>query len=139
MNYQRDTYNSDDMALGAGAGLAAGAAGGMAASKAAGGLHRGPSNASSAYSAGDHSDAGDEIPPMPGSDNEPRYELPAAYGGNQAANGYGYGQHGPYGDGSYGGGGAGMPVVQDLNARRNTRISPGGAYQQGNSGIAQNF
>ena len=119
----RDTMNSDD--LGA-LGVAPAAAGGA-------GIKRGPSNASSAYSAGgrsDHSD--DERPPMPPPPSQ-------AYNYNSGQT-YGYGQHGPYGDGTYGGGqDGGMPVVRDLNARRNTRIQPGGAYQQGNSGIAQNF
>lgn len=46
-------------------------------------------------------------------------------------------QHGPYGDGSYGGR---QPVVQDVPARRNTRIeNPSVIPQQGSSGIAQNF
>ena len=84
----------------------------------------------------------------------PRYELPSdthptnGNGYNGSAQQYnGYGQHGPYGDGSYGGQGAygtgqdgEMPVVRDLNARRTTRLNQGGQYgQQGNSGIAQNF
>ena len=122
--YHRDTMNSDDIgALGvASAGAAAGNSGG---------IRRGPSNASSAYSAGDHSEGSEEPPPMP--------TMNHGYDQN-ATQGYGYGQHGPYGDGSYGGHqDGGMPVVRDLNARRNTRIQPGGAYQQGNSGIAQNF
>lgn len=119
---QRSTMGSDDIAE-LGSGPAAGAA-------AAGGIRRGPSNASSAYSAGGRSD--DEPPPMPPPGQ--------AYDYNTNNGGYGYGQHGPYGDGSYGGGAqAGMPVVRDVSARRNTRIQPGGSYQQGNSGIAQNF
>ena len=33
-----------------------------------------------------------------------------------------------------------MPVVRDVSVRRNTRVQMGGGgYQQGNSGIAQNF
>lgn len=117
---QRSTMGSDDIAE-LGTGPAAGAAGG---------IRRGPSNASSAYSAGARSD--DDPPPMPPPGQ--------AYDYNNNNGGYGYGQHGPYGDGSYGGGGqADMPVVRDVSARRNTRIQPGGSYQQGNSGIAQNF
>ena len=123
MQPNRDTMNSDD--LGA-LGVAPAAGTGNKS-----GLRRGPSNASSAYSAGDHSETSDDPPPMPGPPGQ-------AYD-NSHNNGYGYGQHGPYGDGSYGGGDGGMPVVRDLNARRNTRIQPGGSYQQGNSGIAQNF
>ena len=117
----RDTMGSDDLgALGV-----APAAGNM------GGIRRGPSNASSAYSAGGRSEHSEDAPPLPG-------PIDQSYGYQQQN--YGYGQHGPYGDGTYGGGqDAGMPVVQDVSARRNTRIQPGGAYQQGNSGIAQNF
>jgi hypothetical protein len=117
----RDTMGSDDLgALGVGPAAGAGA------------IRRGPSNASSAYSAGGRSDHSDEAPPVPA--------IGQAYDYNPSQ-GYGYGQHGPYGDGTYGGGqdGGDMPVVRDVSARRNTRIQPGGAYQQGNSGIAQNF
>lgn len=121
LHNQRSTMGSDDLAE-LGTGPAAGAA--------AGGIRRGPSNASSAYSAGARSD--DDPPPMPGPPGQ-------AYDYNPNA-GYGYGQAGPYGDGSYGGNTQpDMPVVRDVSARRNTRIQPGGAYQQGNSGIAQNF
>ncbi|MBE7158518.1 MAG: hypothetical protein INR62_08825, partial [Rhodospirillales bacterium] len=113
---QRSTMGSDDIAeLGTAPAAGAGAA--------AGGIRRGPSNASSAYSAGARSDDGD-IPPMPPPGQ--------AYDYNPNGGGYagGYGQHGPYGDGSYGGGGNGdMPVVRDVSARRNTRIQPGGSYQ----------
>ncbi len=116
----RDTMNSDDLG-----------ALGVAPAAGAGGIRRGPSNASSAYSAGGRSEHSEEAPPMPG-------PIDHSYGYQQQN--YGYGQHGPYGDGTYGGGqDSGMPVVQDVSARRNTRIQPGGAYQQGNSGIAQNF
>ncbi|MBE7159525.1 MAG: hypothetical protein INR62_14020 [Rhodospirillales bacterium] len=121
--HQRSTMGSDDIAeLGTGPSVGAAAAGG--------GIRRGPSNASSAYSAGARSD--DDHPPMPPPGQ--------AYDYNPNGGGFGYGQAGPYGDGSYGGGGqADMPVVRDVSARRNTRIQPGGSYQQGNSGIAQNF
>ncbi|PIA93379.1 hypothetical protein CB0940_04574 [Cercospora beticola] len=91
------------------------------------GMKRGPSNASSTYSAGGHSDVSD--PP------------PQNYDAYNPSAGYGYSQHGPYGDGTYGGASNpdGMPIVQDVSARRNTRIQQPGNYQQGNSGIAQNF
>jgi len=112
---QRDTMNSDDL----------GALGAAPAAASNPGVRRGPSNASSAYSAGARSEGSDE-------------PVPAVPGYNPAN--YGYGQHGPYGDGSYGGGqdSAGMPIVRDVSARRNTRIQQGGNYQP-NSGIAQNF
>ncbi|KAI7545544.1 hypothetical protein KC331_g6150, partial [Hortaea werneckii] len=98
------------------------------------GIKRGPSNASSAYSNGARSEGSDE--PMP---SMPSGGIGQAYDYNPT-NSYGYSQHGPYGDGTYGGGqDNGMPVVRDVSARRNTRIQQGGAYGQGTSGIAQNF
>lgn len=122
MHTRRETMNSDDLgALGAAP---------VAGSHRNDNIRRGPSNASSHYSAGaasEHSDGA--LPPMSQS-----YD----YNPNALANSYGYGQAGPYGDGSYGGGGD-MPVVRDVSARRNTRIEQPGNYQQGNSGIAQNF
>lgn len=86
---KRDTMNSDDLgALGVGPAATFGRGGNS-------GLQRGPSNASSAYSAGERSEGSDEPPPLPAAPG-PMY----SYGSSQ---GYGYGQHGPYGDGSYGG------------------------------------
>lgn len=117
MYKQRDTMNSDDLA----------ALGTAPAVKQRSDMRRGPSNASSSYSAGHHSDHSE-----PSITQEPTNESASS------PQGYGYGQPGPYGDGSYGGG-DGMPVVRDVSARRNTRIEQGGTYQQGNSGIAQNF
>ncbi|EMF08602.1 uncharacterized protein SEPMUDRAFT_128911 [Sphaerulina musiva SO2202] len=95
------------------------------------GMKRGPSNASSTYSAAGQSDVSDVSPP-PGS-------MPQSYDAYNPASGFGYSQHGPYGDGTYGGASNpdGMPIVQDVSARRNTRIQQPGNYQQG--GIAQNF
>lgn len=122
MQQRRETMNSDDIgALGAAPLAGANAAG----------VRRGPSNASSTYSAAGHTDISDDGPGSNGGAQQ--YE---AYNPN---GGYGYSQHGPYGDGSYGGTGqeAGMPVVRDVSARRNTRIQQAGNYQQG--GIAQNF
>lgn len=99
-------------------------------------IHRGISNASSQYSAGNRSDDSHPSLGHSGSINQ-GYSNPDMYNSGN----YGYNQHGPYGDGTYGGNGAdaGMPVVRDVSARRNTRIEEGGRYQQGNSGIAQNF
>ena len=117
---RRETISSDDL-------------GALGAAPVAGAhrndIRRGPSNASSSYSAGNHSDRSDHSVSGQGQSSSPS----EMYGG-----GYGF-QHGPYGDGSYGGGDSGMPVVRDVSARRNTRIEEGGRYQQGNSGIAQNF
>ncbi|MCJ1412303.1 hypothetical protein MMC19_006397 [Ptychographa xylographoides] len=93
------------------------------------GINRGASNASSAYSGANRSDHSGDPPPH-------AMSSPQSY--NDAMN---YDdalpQHGPYGDGSYGGG---QPVIRDVQARRNTRIeNPSVFPQQGNSGIAQNF
>jgi hypothetical protein len=120
---RRETMNSDDLGS-LGQGPVAGANQGQ--------MKRGPSNASSTYSAANHSDTG--------SDGQPG-SMPQSYDAyNPVAGSYGYGQHGPYGDGTYGGAaGPDMPIVQDVSARRNTRIQQPGNYQQGNSGIAQNF
>lgn len=125
MHQRRETMNSDIGSLGQGP---------IAGANTQGGMKRGPSNASSTYTTGAHSDVSAEMPP-PGS-------MPSSYEAYNPAAGYGYSQHGPYGDGSYGGTGSGqdgMPIVQDVSARRNTRIQQPGTYQQGNSGIAQNF
>ena len=93
-------------------------------------IHRGPSNASSAYSGAHVSDtSGDGA--IPGS-------APGQHSYNDGLfYDEGMPQHGPYGDGSYGGG---QPVIRDVQARRNTRIeNPSIIPQQGNAGIAQNF
>ncbi|PGH07950.1 hypothetical protein AJ80_07931 [Polytolypa hystricis UAMH7299] len=90
-------------------------------------IHRGPSNASSAYSAANRSDLSDDIPlPGPGvhySDDSAYYNDPSM-------------QQGPYNDASYGV----QPVIRDVQARRNTRIETPSVFpQQGNAGISQNF
>ena len=86
-------------------------------------IHRGPSNASSAYSAAHQSDTS--------GDGGPQYYNEHMYYDD------GIPQHGPYGDGNFGGG---PPVIRDVQARRNTRIeNPSILPQQGNVGIAQNF
>lgn len=93
-------------------------------------IHRGPSNASSAYSAAQHSEGSEDsrLAGMP----------PAAnyYDDNPYYNDIN-GQQGPYGDNPYGGA---PPVIRDVQARRNTRIeNPSVFPKQGNAGIAQNF
>ncbi|KAJ9656208.1 hypothetical protein H2201_008620 [Coniosporium apollinis] len=88
-------------------------------------VRRGPSNASSSYSAGNRSDHSDPPVPVP---NPQDYYTDNAYF-----------QPGPYGDSPYGGV-VQQPVIRDVSARRNTRIeNPSVFPQQGNSGIAQNF
>ena len=93
-------------------------------------IHRGTSNASSAYSGAHRSDTSGDGP-VPGSAPAQQY-----YNEGMLYD-EGMPQHGPYGDGSYGGG---QPVIRDVSARRNTRIeNPSIIPQQGNAGIAQNF
>ena len=93
-------------------------------------IHRGPSNASSAYSGAHRSDTSGEGA-IPGGAPGQQYYNDGMYYDE------GMPQHGPYGDGSYGGG---QPVIRDVQARRNTRIeNPSVIPPQGNAGIAQNF
>lgn len=93
-------------------------------------IHRGTSNASSAYSGAHRSDTSGEGA-VPGSAPAQQYYNEGMFYDE------GMPQHGPYGDGSYGGG---QPVIRDVSARRDTRIeNPSVIPQQGNAGIAQNF
>lgn len=98
----------------------------VAANNRNGDINRGPSNASSAYSAANRSEASEES------------HMSAAHpsGGYYGDNPY-YGdanQPGAYADDGY------QPVIRDVQARRNTRIeNPGVFARQGNAGIAQNF
>ncbi|KAL9611425.1 MAG: hypothetical protein Q9167_003932 [Letrouitia subvulpina] len=90
-------------------------------------IHRGPSNASSAYSGAHRSDTSTDGFGASGQ----QYHNEGIYYDE------GMPQHGPYGDGTYGGG---QPVIRDVPARRNTRIeNPSVFPQQGSAGIAQNF
>lgn len=106
--------------------LGAAGAAPVAANNRTGDIHRGPSNASSAYSAANRSEASEES------------HMSAAHpsGGYYGENPY-YGDintHGAYGGEDY------QPVIRDVQARRNTRIENPGVYpRQGNAGIAQNF
>ncbi|KAL8718758.1 MAG: hypothetical protein Q9225_004138 [Loekoesia sp. 1 TL-2023] len=82
-------------------------------------IHRGPSNASSAYSGGHRSDTSGDGGGAAGQQYYREYYDEAMP------------QHGPYGDGTYGGG---QPVIRDVPARRNTRIeNPSVFPQQGSS------
>jgi hypothetical protein len=96
------------------------------------GVHRGPSNASSAYSNGPpRSEGSDDVPLPGGAPAGPYYHEDSPYYND------GPGQPGFYGDSSYG---PGQPVIRDVQARRNTRIERPSVFPpQGNSGIAQNF
>jgi MYXO-CTERM domain-containing protein len=90
------------------------------------GVARGPSNASSSYSAANHSDNSGEYPGMASNPQE-YYEQ-----------GYGSYQDGPYGGNTAYGAGQ-QPVIRDVSARRNTRIENPSVFPQGNSGVATNF
>lgn len=116
------------------AGAVGGAAAGMAAvprsrhSAVSSGIHRGASNASSAYSgrvAG--SEVSSEAPDVP----RPYYQEEIPYNVYESQP-----NHGPYADGSYGVGDE--PVIRDVQARRNTRIERAPTFPQ-QGGIAQNF
>ena len=101
-------------------------------------VHRGPSNASSAYSSGQGQRSelsADEAPGMPG----PYYHEEVPHNiYNEASH-----RQGPYGDGTYGGPPAGgnQPMVQNVGARQNPRIerTPNFGQQGGGPSIAQNF
>jgi len=92
-------------------------------------MHRGPSNASSSYSAANRSDGSGEQ---------------AVPGGPFGATQY-YTSEGPYADPGYGGRGgpaevSGQPVIRDNLARRATRIeNPSHFPTQASAGISQNF
>lgn len=94
-----------------------------------GDVRRGPSNASSSYSAAGRSDGSGDGP------------IGVAYsGGGQYYDQYGGGN--PYVDNGYGGQpveAGGQPVIRDVTARRNTRIESPSHYPQQTAGIAQNF
>jgi len=118
---------SDNHLVGHPEGEALGAMGPAAAGN-RGDINRGPSNASSSYSAANRSDGSGEVGPG------------GTYYGNQ------YDTGNPYGNEQYGssppGGRAEMPVqpvIRDVQARRNTRIENPSHYPQQSAGIAQNF
>ena len=119
-----------------GMGAGAAGAGGAAAAGAAGyrnknppgepgtnGMKRGPSNASSQYSAAGHTDTSDDAPgPDHGYDTNYSQFTP-----------YRQGTGNTFDDNA-------QPVIRDVDARRNTKIeNPSTLPLQGNSGIAANF
>ncbi|KAF5706374.1 serine-rich protein [Fusarium mundagurra] len=95
-----------------------GAMGPSAANNRGADVHRGPSNASSSYSAAGRSDASDP--------------MGVPYG---AGNGY-YDQ---YSQNPYSDNGPQQAVIRDNPARRNTRIENPSHYPQQSAGISQNF
>lgn len=120
---RRETMDSDGIGA---LGVVNGAAAPNSANNQAG-VHRGPSNASSSYSAANHSDGSGDYGGMAGGPQQDYYT-------NQE-----YYQNGPYG-GNDPYGGNQQPIIRDVSARRNTRIeNPSVFPHQGNSGIAQNF
>jgi len=124
--------NSDTMGALVGAGTVGSAVARRQSNKE---MQRGPSNASSAYSNGRAQSQLSDDPALPAAGNGapgPYYHEEAPYYSEAAP------QHGPYGDGSYGGEQA---IIRDVQARRNTRIerAPTFPQQQGNSGVATNF
>lgn len=88
-----------------------------------GDVHRGPSNASSSYSAA-RSDGSDPMGTSYGA------------GGTYYDQ---YGQNNPYNDGGQRPDVPGAPVIRDNPARRNTRIENPSHYPQQSAGISQNF
>lgn len=96
-----------------------------------GDVRRGPSNASSSYSAAGRSDgSGDGAIGVAYGGQNPYYDQ---YGGNPYTDNDEYGGH-PTGAG-------GQPVIRDVMARRNTRIENPAHYPQQTAqpGISQNF
>ncbi|KAK4228464.1 transmembrane alpha-helix domain-protein [Podospora fimiseda] len=98
---------------------------GPSASNNRGDVHRGPSNASSSYSAAARSDGSGDGP------------IGVAYGGPNAYYDQ-YGSGNPYSDNRPAEGG-GQPVIRDVAARRNTQIQSPAQYNQQTAGISQNF
>lgn len=103
-------------------------------------IHRGISNASSAYSAGNRSDASGEASAPADSRSAPYYTPHDAGSDDDGALRPQPPYDGPYGGGGGGGGSNGQPIIRDVQARRNTRIENPSVYPPpGNAGIAQNF
>lgn len=100
-----------------------GAMGPSAADTRGANVHRGPSNASSSYSAAGRSD---------GSGENGGYGGPGYYDQYGASNPY----SDPYTDAPAG---QVQPVIRDNPARRNTRIENPSPYPQQSAGISQNF
>lgn len=97
----------------------------VAANNRASDIRRGPSNASSAYSVANRSEASDESHMSATHPTAPFYE-DNPYSNEMQT------QYGGYGDSPYGNA---QPVIRDVQARRNTRIeSPAVFPRQGNAG-----
>jgi hypothetical protein len=102
-----------------------GAMGPSAANNRNGDVRRGPSNASSSYSAANRSENSDGV------------GMAYSDGGYDQ-----YAQNNPYVDNGYGARTQelpGQPIIRDNPARRNTRIESPSHYPQQSAGISQNF
>ncbi|RDW62811.1 hypothetical protein BP5796_11113 [Coleophoma crateriformis] len=106
-----------------------GAMGPAASANRPGDINRGPSNASSSYSAANRSD-GSGDGPIPG----------GSYGANYYSNEqYGQNPYDTYGSPPGRSEMSGQPVIRDVSARRNTRIENPSHFPQQSAGISQNF
>ncbi|RDW82153.1 transmembrane alpha-helix-containing protein [Coleophoma cylindrospora] len=106
-----------------------GAMGPAASANRTGDINRGPSNASSSYSAANRSD-GSGDGPIPG----------GSYGANYYSNEqYGQNPYDAYGSPPGRSEMSGQPVIRDVSARRNTRIENPSHFPQQSAGISQNF
>jgi hypothetical protein len=105
---------------------------GPAASGNRGDINRGPSNASSSYSAANRSDGSGEVPGSYGA--EQYYN-----GTNQYDAGNPYSPETQYGSPPGRAEMTGQPVIRDVQARRNTRIENPAHFPQQSAGISQNF
>lgn len=95
-------------------------------------INRGPSNASSSYSAANRSDGSGEI--------QGNYGAGQYYNGaNQYDTGNPYSPETQYGSPPGRAEMGGQPVIRDVQARRNTRIENPAHFPQQSAGISQNF
>jgi len=108
-------------------GEALGVMGPAASANRTGDINRGPSNASSSYSAANRSDGSGEVPAT------------GAYYNNQYDTGNPYTQETAYGSPPGRAEMSGQPVIRDVQARRNTRIENPSHFPQQSAGISQNF
>lgn len=125
--YTDGTHSSEGEILGA-----MGPSAGNNRAAAAGDVRRGPSNASSSYSAGARSDGSGD-------------GMGVGYANAADATYYNqYGNNNPYAENTYGGPSQlselpGAPIIRDNPARRNTRIENPAHYPQHTANVSQNF
>jgi hypothetical protein len=122
-----DTQSNNPLVDGrplSGEGEALGAMGPATAGNRGADINRGPSNASSSYSAANRSDTSGEG---------------GAYYNNQYETGNPYSNEGQYGSPPGRAEMPSQPVIRDVQARRNTRIENPSHFPQQSAGISQNF